>query len=160
MKVWLWIWKDLTFKSLILFKANSATGYWKLMSLSKSFRVRLPASNYFLDKEELQPLCSLVNSTTKSISEDLDAETTIVKSIVSPKFPDVLLNENIGMNLDQFLKWFWKYKAAFPTVYLLLSAGLTVGVSTATWEASFSSVVRILAPYNTAVLHLFGLVSH
>jgi len=75
------------------------------MSLIKSFRARLQSSNCFLDKEELQPLCSLVNSTTKSISEDLlDAETTIVKS--SSKLPDVLLNENIRINLDQFLKWF------------------------------------------------------
>jgi len=86
------------------------------MSLIKSLRSRLPASNCFLDKEELQPLCSLVNSTTKSISEDLlDAETAIVKSIVSSNlvllcikaclcFCGVLLNENIRMNLDQFLK--------------------------------------------------------
>jgi len=44
------------------------------MSLIKSLRVLSPASNYFLDKEELQPLYSLVNSTTKNISEDLDAE--------------------------------------------------------------------------------------
>jgi len=117
------------------------------ISLVKSLRARLAASNCFLDKEELQPLCSLVNSTTKSISEDLlDAETTTVKSIVSSKFPDVLLNENIRMNLDKFLKWFWKYKAAFPTMYLLLSAGLTVGVSTTTCEVSFSSVVSILIP--------------
>jgi len=75
------------------------------MSLIKSLRARLPASNSFLDKEELQPLCFLVNSSTKSISEDLlDDETTIVKN--SSKLPDVLLNENIRMNLDQFLKWF------------------------------------------------------
>ena len=33
------------------------------------------------------------------------------------------LNENTRMNLDQFLKWFWKYNAAFPTLCLLLSAG-------------------------------------
>jgi len=73
------------------------------MSLFKSLRARLPASNCFLDKEEFQPLCSLVNSTTKSISEDLlDADTTIAKRIVSSKLPDVLLNENICMNLDQF----------------------------------------------------------
>jgi len=52
-----------------------------------------------------QPLCFLVNSSTKRINEDLlDAETTIVKN--SSKRPDVLLNENISMNLDQFLKWF------------------------------------------------------
>ena len=68
-------------------------------SLIKSLRARLPASNCFLDKEELQPLCSLVNSTTKSISEDrLDAETAFVKSIVSLKLPGVALNENIRMN--------------------------------------------------------------
>jgi len=71
------------------------------MSLIKSLRARLPASNCFLDKEELQPLSSLGNSTTKSITEDLlDAATTIVKSIVSSKLPDVLLNENIRTNLD------------------------------------------------------------
>jgi len=118
------------------------------MTLIKSLHVLSPVSNCFLDKEELQPLYSLVNSITKNISEDLlDAETTTVKSIVSLKLPDVFVNENTRMNLDQFLKWFWKYKAAFPTIYLLLSAGLTVGVSTATCEASFSSVVRILTPF-------------
>jgi len=51
------------------------------------------------------------------------------------------------------LKWFWKYKAAFPTIYLLLSAGLTVGVSTATCEVSFSSVVRILTSYRRCMTH-------
>jgi len=41
----------------------------------------ITALNCFLDKEELQLLCSLVNSTTKSINEDfLDAEITIVKN--------------------------------------------------------------------------------
>jgi len=114
------------------------------MSLIESLRVLSPASNCFLEKEKLQPLYSLVNSATKNISEDLlNAETTTVKSVVSSKLPDVFLNENTRMNLDQFLKWFWKYKAAFATVYLMLSAGLTVGVSTATCEASFSSVVRM-----------------
>ena len=36
------------------------------MSLTKYLRALLPASNCFLDKEELQPLRSVVNSTTKS----------------------------------------------------------------------------------------------
>jgi len=112
------------------------------MSLIKFLRARLPGSSCFLDKEELQPLCSLVNSTTKSISEDLlDAETTVVNSIVSSKLPDMLLNENTRMNLDPYLKWFWNCEATFPTIYLLLSAGLTTGVSTAIREATFSSVV-------------------
>jgi len=88
------------------------------MSLIKSLRALSPASNCFLDKEESQRLCFSINSTTKSISEDLvDAETTIVKSIVSSKLPDVLFNENTRMNLDQFLRWFWKYKATFPTIF-------------------------------------------
>jgi len=34
-------------------------------------------------------------------------------------------------------------KAVFPSMYLLLSAGLTIGVSTATREASLSSVVSM-----------------
>jgi len=77
------------------------------MSLIKFLRVPLPASNCFLDKEELQPLHSLVNSTTKNISEDLfDAETTTVKNIISSKLPDMFLNENTRMNLDKLLKRF------------------------------------------------------
>ena len=59
------------------------------MSLIKSLRVLSPASNCFLDKQKLQPLHSLVNSSNKNISEDLNAETTAVKSIVSSKLPDV-----------------------------------------------------------------------
>ena len=60
------------------------------MSLIKSLRALSPASNCFLDKEELQPLHSLVNWTTKNISEDLlNAEITTVKSIVSSQLPDV-----------------------------------------------------------------------
>jgi len=56
------------------------------MSLIKSLRALLPASNSFFDKEVLLLLCSLVNSTTKSTSEEiLDAETAIVKSTVSSK---------------------------------------------------------------------------
>jgi len=85
------------------------------MSLIKSLRVLSPASNCFLDKEELQPLYSLVNSNTKNISEDhLNAETTTVKSIVSSKLPDVFLNETTCMNLDQFLKCFGRIKQLFP----------------------------------------------
>jgi len=45
------------------------------------------------------------------------------------------------------------YKAAFPTIYLLLSAGLTVGVSTATCEASFSTVVRRVTLYSRCRTH-------
>jgi len=155
MKVRVWIWKHLTLKSFILsIQSEFSHRFLEFnMSLVKYLRARLPASNCFLDKEEL-PLCSLVNSTTKSISEGLlDAETTIVKSIVSSKLPDVLSNENISMNLDQFLKWFWKCKAAFPTIYLLLSVGLTVGVSTVTCKAIFSSVVKILTPHSRCLSH-------
>jgi len=83
----------------------------------------ITASNCFLDKEELQLFCSLVNSATKSINEDfLDAEITIVK-ILSSKLPDVLLNENTRTNLALALKWLSKGEAAFSTIYLLLSAG-------------------------------------
>ena len=66
MKVRVWIWKHLILKSLMLFRANSATRFLEFnMPLIKSLRAGLPASNCFLDKEELQPICSLVNSTTK-----------------------------------------------------------------------------------------------
>jgi len=37
MKVRVWIWKHLTWKSLILFRVNSATGFWKLTCLSSKF---------------------------------------------------------------------------------------------------------------------------
>jgi len=67
---------------------NLKPSYFEIIDIIQSefttgFRALSPASNYFLDKEELQPHCFLVNSTTESVSEDLlDAETTM-KSIVS-----------------------------------------------------------------------------
>jgi len=113
------------------------------MSLIKSFRVLSPESNCFLDKEELQPLYSLVNSTTKNISEDLlDAETTTVKSIVSSNLPDVFLNEKTRMSLDQFMKWFWKYKSAFPTIYFAAERGLNCRISTAMFYGQSLIVVH------------------
>jgi len=45
------------------------------------------------------------------------------------------------------------YKAAFPTIYFLLSVGLTARVSTVTCKANFSSVVRILTPYSRCMTH-------
>ena len=184
------------------------------MSFIKFLRARLSASNCFLDKEELQPLCSLVNSTTKHISKNLlDAKTTIVTLISTSvsvcfrgisRLPSAFVfcdDSNLRISLFKYVfstmgvtkesiskflignrfhvklrilspyskrivksiclinaswcafEWkhpyefgpvfeiLWKYKAAFPTIHLLLSAGLTVGVSTATCEASFSSVV-------------------
>jgi len=130
MKVRVWIWKHLTLKSLIdlLFTADSVTGFRSLVWISSNLCVFLIHQHRiaFSTRKELQPLYSLVNSTPQNISENLDAETTTVKSIVSSKLPDVFSNWNTRMNLDQVLIWLWNYKAAFPTIHLLLSVGLTV----------------------------------
>ena len=136
---------------------RSEFSYWFLefnMSLIKSLCARLPASNCFLDKEELQPLCALINSTTKSISEDLpDAETTIVKSIVSSKLPDVLWMKAPVWIWTSFWNGFGSIKQLLPSYTVLLSVGFTVAVSTAICEARFSSVVRILTPYSRCMAH-------
>jgi len=104
-------------------------------------------------------LCFVVNSTTKSISEDLlNAETTTVKSIASSKFPDVLLNETPVWIWTSFWNGFGSTKELFPP-YLLLSAGLIIGVSTATCETSLSSVVWIPTPYRIGAWHTTANVS-
>ena len=156
MKVRVWIWKHLTLKSIHWYYSKRIQppvfGVWYVSH--QIFACSFTSIELLSRQGRVTTSLLLVNSTTKNISEYLlDAETTTVKSIVSSKLPDVFLNENTRMNLDQFLKWFWKYKAAFPAIYLLLSAGLTVGVSTATCEASFSSVVRILTPYRRCMTH-------
>ena len=150
MNVRVWIWKHRTLKSLILFRANSDTGFRSFMSLIKSFRALSPASNCFVDKEELQLLCSLVNSTTKSISEDLlDVETSIVKSIVSSKLPDVP-----WMKTPVWI-WtsFWNGFGSITQLFLPYACcWARAQVSTAKREASFSSVVRILTPYRRCTI--------
>ena len=119
----------------------------------KSLSAFLPASNCFLDKEELQPLCSFVNLTNKSISKDfLDAKTTIVKSIVSSA-SWCAFEWKHPYEFGPVLKWSWTYKAAFPIIYLLLSAGLTIGVSTTTCEASFFRVVKMLTSHRRCMTH-------
>ena len=108
-------------------------------------------SNELLSRQgrvTVQPLYSLVNSTKISGKIFSMLKLLLWKALSHQSFL-MFLNDIwiwTRMNSDQFLKWFWKYKVAFPTIYLLLSASLTVGVSTASYEACFSSVVRILTP--------------
>lgn len=44
-------------------------------------------------------------------------------------------------------------KDAFPNVYSVYAAGLTFGVSTASCEASFSTLNRVLTPYRRSMTH-------
>jgi len=154
MKVEVWIWKHLIFKSLILFGVYSATGFRSLICPLSNLCVFFHQHRIIFSTRKNYNLFSQSNyQKYQWRSSRCWNYYYAVKSIVSSKLPGVFLNENTRMNLDQFLKWFWKCKAAFATIYLLLSAGLTVGVSTAICEASFSSVVRILTLYRRCMTY-------
>ena len=46
-----------------------------------------------------------------------------------------------------------QYREAFPSVYQLYAGALTIGVSTATCEDSFSTLTRVLRPYHRSMSH-------
>jgi len=156
MKVRVWIWKHLALKSLILFRANSATGFRSLICLSSNlsvffhqhwiaFSTRKSYNLFTLSQFNYQkyqwrsPRCWNYYCENHCL---IKASWCVFKWKHSYEFGPVF---EMVLELG--------YKAAFPTIYLLLSAGLTVGVSTATCEASFSSVVRTLTPYRRCMTH-------
>ena len=67
--------------------------------------------------------------------------------MIESTVPDGQENGAALKNLHNFFKWFCSYKIAYPNIYKVLAAALTLGTSTATCEAGFSTVVRILTPY-------------
>ena len=56
-------------------------------------------------------------------------------------------------NVHQLVQELYSYRDAFPSVYRLAASALTIGASTATCEATFSTLSRVLTPFRTSMSH-------
>ena len=64
-------------------------------------------------------------------------------------------NENPGcmISLHDQVLLMERYRDAFPSLYRLLASALTIGASSSTCEATFSTLTRVLTPYRRSMLH-------
>lgn len=122
--------------------------------LAASVCALLPCSETFPDIDLLNPLCELVGKTGTAFSKSLLVrEVEVVRSMIAKKLTTTChLNRS---NLGKFLEWFreMEFQVPFPNLHTLLCAALTIGVSSTTCEATFSTVTRLLTLYRRCMGH-------
>ena len=95
----------------------------------------LPSSKDFLKQSTVTELADLLEIS----KEDLKIELPVVSKY---------LKSNVDKNADlqHILDALFTVKSAFPCVYRLYAGAVTMGISTAVCENSFSTLTRILRP--------------
>lgn len=102
----------------------------------------VPSSQNFIVEKGLQPLSQLLG-----IDQDtLAGELPIAAQLCRNKLQQDSTLEEATLTMRQ-------YRDAFPSVYELYAGALTIGVSTATCESSFSTLTRVLRPYRRSMGH-------
>lgn len=122
--------------------------------LVESISTLLPCSEKFLDLSHLQPLTDLVRKTGAALDLFLlRHEVEVVRNIVKEQVASTC--QEIRTAIDKFLEWFHRMElqTPFPNLHTLLCAALTIGASSATCEATFSTVARLLTPYRRCMNH-------
>ena len=118
MKVTVWIWNQLTWKPLILLKRIQPPVFGVQFVSHQIFACSFTSMELLSRQGKNYNLFVLYSIQLPKVSVKIFSMLKLlVKSIVSSKLPIVFLNKYTRMILEQFLKWFWKYRAAFPTIY-------------------------------------------
>ncbi|KRZ67822.1 hypothetical protein T10_9084 [Trichinella papuae] len=97
----------------------------------------------FFDLETLKYLGDLSDVNVSAA----EAEITTAKTFLQNKFGSE------KAHLDEIIAILYGYKDAFPNAYRLAAAALTIGISSATCEASFSTCSRLLSPFRRSMTH-------
>lgn len=97
-----------------------------------------PTSGAFMDKAQLQPLADLANVTLDDMELEL-AKRFVLKN--KTDFPDitVIVKSPVIQSM--------------PSVLTVMHLAMTIAVSTAVNESSFSCLKRILTPHRMSMLH-------
>lgn len=102
----------------------------------------VPSSDNFLEEKSVQTLSQLLG-----IDKDgLAGELPIAAQMCRKKLQH-------GSTLEEATLIMRQFRDAFPSVYQLYAGALTIGVSTATCESSFSTLTRVLRPYRRSMGH-------
>ena len=116
--------------------------------LAKGVSALLPASTKFLSPDDLHPLSSLLQQDREDdVRSALTGELIVAKNFVRDKLP-------ADSDLQGVAKVVLPFKEAFPMLYWHYAAALTLGISTASCENSFSCLTRVLRPNRLSMTHL------
>ena len=116
-------------------------------AIAKSVASLWPSSNEdFLNTAQLSALAMLIKA-------DVTSTAAISECLVAAQFIKSHFDASVHRTVSDILQLLLPVKTAFPTVYSLYAAALTLGISTATCEASFSTLTRILTPYRRSMTH-------
>jgi hypothetical protein len=114
------------------------------IALLKSLKALVDFDSTSSSVENLKYLSNLCNVDIVDAKEELSTATSFIHKKLSEKA--------FSGNLQEVTAFMYTYREAFPRVYHLLASGLTIGASTSSCEASFSTLNRILTPYRHSML--------
>ncbi|MEL7308742.1 MAG: hAT transposon family protein [Pseudomonadota bacterium] len=104
----------------------------------------LTSKTNLLDKEMLAPLAKLCSIDLQRNGDEIEtARAFLLQKIPGSSFE----------TLDKIVPILFEFREAFPCAYRLYASALTIGASTSTCEASFSTLTRIITPYRRSMLH-------
>ena len=107
----------------------------------------LPASSDFLKLDKLQPLTALLQQDKQeNLSSRLAGELVVAANFFASRLPT-------DCDLQQAVLCILPFKDAFPILHWHYTAALTLSVSTAICENSFSCLTRVLRPYRRSMTH-------
>lgn len=114
-------------------------------ALAASLECLWPESEAFLQLSKLVAITDLIgiNNSSVVVSECEVARQFLVKEF-DPK---------CHQDLADLCRILFPLKSAFPNVYSIYAAAITLGVSSAACEASFSTLTRVLTPYRRSMTH-------
>jgi len=112
------------------------------VSLVNAVAALVPKSSSFLHLTALHPLVELLELD----SSQLEGELTVLKRVITNKVAQ-------ESNLEDVFKVVLQFKDAFPMAHILYVGGVTIGVSTASCENSFSTLARVLRPHRKSMTH-------
>lgn len=115
--------------------------------LSGAISALLPSSKTYLHADQLLPLTTLLQQDkNEDIGNALRGELTVAVKFMREKLqPDC--------DLQDAAICLTTYKDAFPILNWHYAAALTIGISTASCENSFSCLTRVLRPYRRSMTH-------
>ena len=103
--------------------------------------------------DQLQPLTDLISKTRVVIDLSLlPHELVVIRSMARKQLTSC---QESRITIDKFLEWFRRMELQIPfsNFYTMLCAALIIGASSATCEATFSTVTRLLTPYRRCMTY-------
>ena len=112
------------------------------VALLQSVEALLPASEVFMQLEAIKPVADLLQLHSDTVA----AELSVGSAFLLKKLPS-------DTSLASAAQMMLQFKDAFPNIFSLYAAALTIGISTATCENSFSTLTRVLNPRRRSMTH-------